>query len=113
MTARPDGACYINRSGNSGMATAGSGDVLTGILAGLLAQGMEAFEAACAGVYLHGLAGDAAAARSSEYNVSAGRILEALDLVMKPDAVFTELFVPERQKQSSDIVRPLTLRNGE
>ncbi|HJC56621.1 MAG TPA: NAD(P)H-hydrate dehydratase [Candidatus Eisenbergiella intestinipullorum] len=113
VTARPDGACYVNRSGNSGMATAGSGDVLTGILAGLLAQGMEAFEAACAGVYLHGLAGDAAAARSSEYNVSAGRILEALDLVMKPDAVFTELFVPERQKQSSDIVRPLTLRNGE
>ena len=83
VVARPQGDCYINRSGNSGMATAGSGDVLTGIISGLLAQGMETFEAACAGVYLHGLAGDAAAKQASEYNVSAGKILEALDMVMK------------------------------
>ena len=83
VAANPQGRCYINQSGNSGMATAGSGDVLTGIIAGLLAQGMEPFEAACAGVYLHGLAGDAAAERASEYNVSAGKILEALDVVMK------------------------------
>ena len=83
VAANPQGRCYINQSGNSGMATAGSGDVLTGIIAGLLAQGMEPFEAACAGVYLHGLAGDAAAERASEYNVSAGKILEALDAVMK------------------------------
>lgn len=82
VAADPQGRCYINQSGNSGMATAGSGDVLTGIIAGLLAQGMEPFEAACAGVYLHGLAGDAAAERASEYNVSAGKILESLDMVM-------------------------------
>ena len=81
--ADPQGRVYINHSGNSGMATAGSGDVLTGIIAGLLAQGMEPFEAACLGVYLHGLAGDAAAARAGEYAVTAGRLLEALGPVMK------------------------------
>ncbi|HJA94713.1 MAG TPA: NAD(P)H-hydrate dehydratase [Candidatus Eisenbergiella merdipullorum] len=81
----PSARCYINRSGNSGMATAGSGDVLTGIIAGLLAQGMEPFEAACSGVCLHGLAGDAAAERASEYSISAGKILEALDMVFKKE----------------------------
>ena len=83
VAADPQGRVYINHSGNSGMATAGSGDVLTGIIAGLLAQGMEPFEAACLGVYLHGLAGDAAAARDGEYAVTAGRLLEALGPVMK------------------------------
>ena len=83
VAADPQGRVYINHSGNSGMATAGSGDVLTGIIAGLLAQGMEPFEAACLGVYLHGLAGDAAAARAGEYAVTAGRLLAALGPVMK------------------------------
>ena len=83
VAADPQGRVYINHSGNSGMATAGSGDVLTGIIAGLLAQGMEPFEAACLGVYLHGLAGDAAAARAGEYAVTAGKLLEALEPVMK------------------------------
>lgn len=83
VAANPQGRCYINQSGNSGMATAGSGDVLTGIIAGLLAQGMEPFEAACLGVYLHGLAGDAAAARAGEHAVTAGKLLEALGPVMK------------------------------
>lgn len=83
VAAQPQGSCYVNQSGNSGMATAGSGDVLTGIIAGLLAQGMEPFEAACTGVYLHGLAGDAAAEKSGEHGVSAGRILEGLDQAMK------------------------------
>ena len=83
VAADPQGRIYVNRSGNSGMATAGSGDVLTGIIAGLLAQGMDPFEAACMGVYLHGLAGDAAAGRAGEYAVTAGKLLEGLEPVMK------------------------------
>lgn len=78
----PDGKLYLNVTGNSGMATAGSGDVLTGILAGLLAQGMDAFSAACAGVYLHGCAGDSAAHKKSEYSVTAGALIDELDHLM-------------------------------
>ena len=54
----PDGEVYFNSTGNSGMATAGSGDVLTGILTGLLAYGYAPKKAAILGVYIHGLAGD-------------------------------------------------------
>ena len=56
----------INKTGNSGMATGGTGDVLTGIIAALLAQGMGAFEAAQLGAHLHGLAGDLAAKATSK-----------------------------------------------
>ena len=59
--ASPDGNVYFNPTGNPGMATGGSGDVLTGILTGLLAQGYDPLDAAILGVYLHGLAGDLAA----------------------------------------------------
>ena len=59
-TAVSDGRrLYLNGSGNDGLATGGSGDVLTGVICGLLAQGADPFESACLGVYLHGLAGDA------------------------------------------------------
>ncbi len=75
---RPDGPVCVNVSGNSGMAAAGSGDVLTGVIAGLLAQGMEAFPAAAAGVRLHGLAGDAASAEKGEHACMAGDIVEEL-----------------------------------
>ena len=74
---------YINHSGNSGMATAGTGDVLTGIIAGLLAQGLEPFEAAKMAVYIHGLAGDYAASQKNEYSLIATDIIEALGEVMK------------------------------
>jgi len=57
----PSGNVFFNSTGNPGMATAGSGDVLTGILTGLLAQGYTTEEAAILGVYLHGLSGDLAA----------------------------------------------------
>lgn len=73
----------INTTGNSGMATAGSGDVLAGIIAGLLAQGMAAYEAASVGVYLHGLAGDAAAARLGEHGMLAGDLAASVAEVLR------------------------------
>lgn len=74
---------YLNVSGNHGMATGGSGDVLTGIIAGLLAQGMSQYEAAAMGVYIHGLAGDYAASKLNPYSMMAGDITEALSFVMQ------------------------------
>ncbi len=73
---------YINQSGNNGMATAGSGDVLAGILSGLLAQKMEPFEASCLAVYIHGLAGDYASMESNQYYVMAKDIIEALKKIL-------------------------------
>lgn len=78
VTANADGNCFYNTAGNSGMATAGSGDVLTGIICGLKAQGMTAFEAAAAGVYIHATAGDKAAERRSEYGMTASDIIMCL-----------------------------------
>jgi ADP-dependent NAD(P)H-hydrate dehydratase / NAD(P)H-hydrate epimerase len=78
LIACPDGTGYFNTTGNSGMATAGSGDVLTGIITGLSAQGYPAQSACLLGVYLHGLAGDLAAAASSEEAMMAGDITEQL-----------------------------------
>jgi NAD(P)H-hydrate epimerase len=74
----PDGRVFFNSTGNPGMATAGSGDVLTGIILGLLAQGVTPENAAVAGVYLHGLAGDIAAEDQSENALVAGDITETL-----------------------------------
>ena len=69
-----DGSVYFNTSGNPGMATAGSGDVLTGLILALLAQGYAPKNALRLGVYLHGLAGDIAAEEHSIYGVTAGDI---------------------------------------
>ncbi|HVK46475.1 MAG TPA: ADP/ATP-dependent (S)-NAD(P)H-hydrate dehydratase, partial [Pseudobacter sp.] len=66
MVATPGGMAWFNSTGNPGMATGGSGDVLTGIITGLTAQGLIPEQAAIAGVFLHGLAGDLAAAKLSE-----------------------------------------------
>jgi ADP-dependent NAD(P)H-hydrate dehydratase / NAD(P)H-hydrate epimerase len=74
----PAGECWFNATGNPGMATAGSGDVLTGIITGLLAQNYSPFEAAMAGVYLHGLAGDFALDSQSPESLIATDIIAHL-----------------------------------
>lgn len=73
---------YINQSGNNGMATGGSGDVLTGILAGLIAQGVDLDIVAPLSVYLHGLAGDRAAEQKGQYSMLASDIIDCLSFVM-------------------------------
>jgi NAD(P)H-hydrate epimerase len=79
----PDGEVYFNSTGNSGMATAGSGDVLTGILTGLLAQGYGSKQAAILGVYIHGLAGDFALKNGSRESVIASDIIANLGKAFK------------------------------
>lgn len=73
-----DGKIWANTTGNSGLATAGSGDVLTGIIAGLLAQGCMPLDASRLGVYLHGLAGDLAGREYTEYGLRAGLVSDFL-----------------------------------
>jgi NAD(P)H-hydrate epimerase len=78
IIATKEGQVYINATGNPGMATAGSGDVLTGVIAGLIAQGSSAVDAALCGVYLHGMAGDLARKRVGEYGLIATDMLTAV-----------------------------------
>ncbi len=79
----PQGDCYFNSTGNPGMATAGSGDVLTGILTSLLAQGYSSAEAAILGAYLHGLSGDIAAKKLGEEAMIAGDIVTNIGKAFK------------------------------
>ncbi|MFB0509650.1 MAG: NAD(P)H-hydrate dehydratase [bacterium] len=81
-----DGKVYVNPTGNNGLGSGGSGDVLTGIITGLIAQGCSSLNAAIAGVYLHGLAADLAVAEKNEYALIATDVLEHL-----PKA-FNEIF---------------------
>lgn len=76
--AGPEGSCWFNATGNPGMATGGSGDVLTGLLTGLLAQGYDPKSACLLGVYLHGLAGDIAAGMFSQEAMIAGDLAAVL-----------------------------------
>ena len=78
VVARPDGLLMVCPTGNPGMATAGTGDVLTGMLVGLLAQGVPSWEAACAATYLHGAAGDLAAGRLGFAGMIAGDLIEQI-----------------------------------
>lgn len=86
----PDGCSFINTSGNAGMATAGSGDVLTGIILGLLARGYDPLTAARLGVYLHGRAGDFAVMRYGEESMLAGDL---------------PFFIGEAYKELTDMVK--------
>jgi len=83
LIALPDGSVTINPTGNPGMATAGSGDVLTGIIASLVAQGLSSGEAAIAGSYLHGLAGDIFTEAETQTSLIAGDLLRTLPESLK------------------------------
>ncbi len=83
VIASPDGGVFINSTGNPGMATAGMGDVLTGMISGLSAQSLSPIESAIAGVYLHGFAGDTAAQELGQSALLAGDILKSLPGVLK------------------------------
>ncbi len=83
VTCHSDGTCYFNDTGNPGMATAGSGDVLTGIILALLAQGYSQEEAAMLGVYIHGSAGDAALDKESVESLTASDIISKLGAAFK------------------------------
>ena len=79
----PDGRIYTNTTGNNSMAKAGSGDVLTGMISGLIAQGMDIFEASCLGVYLHGICADLAKEKLTEYSVMADDLISFIPFAIK------------------------------
>ena len=81
--ATPDGKIFFNITGNPGMATAGSGDVLTGIITSLLGQGYQPMWAATVGVYLHGLAGDIAAEKLGQESCIASDIINNIGFAFK------------------------------
>jgi NAD(P)H-hydrate epimerase len=83
VTATPDGKAFINSSGNPGMATAGTGDVLTGMIASLLAQGLPPADASALGVYIHGYAGDIVADKKGQQSMVASDIINALPGVFR------------------------------
>ncbi len=83
VIAIPSGKIFINHTGNSALAKAGSGDVLTGMIAGFCAQGLQLENAACCAVYLHGLAGEIASKTLSEYSVLASDILKYIPVAIK------------------------------
>ncbi|MDR0886352.1 MAG: NAD(P)H-hydrate dehydratase [Clostridiales Family XIII bacterium] len=83
-----NGDRYINPTGNPGMATAGAGDVLSGMLAALLGQGLSNEDAVIAAVYLHGLAGDIAATKFGEFSLIASDIIDAI-----PEAIMSIMYI--------------------
>ncbi|MCY3724702.1 MAG: NAD(P)H-hydrate dehydratase [Candidatus Poribacteria bacterium] len=96
VTSDPNGNLWINSTGNPGMATGGMGDVLTGVIAGLMAQGIPSESAAALGVYLHGLSGDIAAERFGRHGLIASDVLKTV-----PEAILTI---------APGLLRPLSLQ---
>jgi NAD(P)H-hydrate epimerase len=78
IIASPDGKAYINSTGNPGMATAGTGDVLTGMISGFLSQGLKPLDASVLGVYMHGVAGDIAASEKGMHSLISTDIIDKL-----------------------------------
>jgi NAD(P)H-hydrate epimerase len=83
VVASPAGKTFVNSTGNAGMASGGTGDVLTGIVAALLGRGLTAWDAARFGVYAHGFAGDLAAAQKGRSGLVASDLLEFLPAALK------------------------------
>ncbi len=74
---------YVNQTGNPGMATAGSGDVLAGLIGALIGQGLSGFDAAVAGVYMHGLAGDLAADQLGQISLIASDLIDFMPAALR------------------------------
>jgi len=83
VIAHPDGTFFVNTSGNPGMASGGTGDILTGMIGALLARGCTPFDSAAAAVYLHGTAGDLAAQSNTEEALMATDIIETIGEALK------------------------------
>jgi NAD(P)H-hydrate epimerase len=90
VIADPDGRVVVNPHSNPALATAGTGDVLAGIIGGLLAQGQQPFTAAVTGVFIHGAAGDEAASRMGEAGVLASDLLPLIPIVIRRLRPFVE-----------------------
>jgi NAD(P)H-hydrate epimerase len=83
VLANPQGSLFINPTGNQGMASGGTGDVLAGMLGGLISQGLDPLQASKIGVYLHGLAGDLVAAQKGTMGMIAGDLIECIPLAIR------------------------------
>lgn len=83
LTASPDNTIYFNSTGNEGMATGGSGDVLSGLIGGLMAQGLSVLNSSISGVFIHGFAGDFAKEKLSSHSMTASDIIENFHLAFK------------------------------
>ncbi len=83
IVASPEGKIYTNTTGNAGMATAGSGDILTGMITAFIGQGISGFEAAKYGAYLHGKAGDLAAKAKTRLSMIASDMIECIPTAIK------------------------------